>query len=84
MGLEPQPQHNGIICYLTVIQDLSQIPKIWANNSCGNGMALDEAVPLQHMNDLRHLLDGDSGCGNHPMWDWSLNHCNMVSFVTLL
>ena len=48
--------------------------KIWANNSCSNGMALDQAVPPQHMNNLKHLMDGGSGCGIHSMWVWSLNH----------
>ena len=27
---------------------------------------MDQAVPSQHMNDLKYLLDCHSGCGNIP------------------
>ena len=46
---------------------------------------MDQAVPPQHMNDLKYLLDGHpSECGNHSMCVRSLGHGPMVSFVSLL
>ncbi len=28
---------------------------------------MDQAIPPQHMHVPNHLMDVDSGCGNHPM-----------------
>ncbi len=34
----------------------------------------------QHMKVVTHLVYVWSGCGNHSMWVWSLNHCTRASF----
>jgi hypothetical protein len=59
--------------------------QILANIAHGNGVTMDQAVSPQHVNELKHHMDGHCGCGNHSMWVWSLNHGTMLSlFVRYL
>jgi hypothetical protein len=47
-------------------------------------MLVDPFTHPQHMNDLKHLVCVWRGYGNHSMWVWGLNQCNMTSFVEYL
>ena len=49
-----------------------------------NLAATDPSAHPQHMNDLKHLVCVWRGYGNHSMWVWGLNQCNMTSFVEYL
>ncbi len=68
VGLGPQPIHASIICSLAVTQEISQLPKFWADKYCGSGMMVDPSVRPQHINGLKHLVYVCSGCGNHSIW----------------
>jgi hypothetical protein len=84
VGLGPQPLHLDIICSLAVTQEISQIPKSWADTYGGSGMMVDPSAHQQHMNGLKHLVYVWSGCGNHSRWVLGLNLCTLTSFVVSL
>ena len=45
---------------------------------------VDPMLNTQHMNKVKHLVYVCSGCGNHSMLVWSLNHSTMITFVPQL
>ena len=84
VGLGPQLIHPCIICSLAVTQEISQLPKFWADKYGGSGMMVDPSAHPQHMNGLKHLVYVWSGCGNYSRWVRGLNHCTLTSFVVVL
>jgi hypothetical protein len=68
VGLRPQPIHPCIICSLAVTQEISQLPKFWADKYGSSGVMVDPSAHPHHMNGLKHLVYVWSGCGNHSMW----------------
>jgi len=48
------------------------------NNFVGNGKVMDPSRYSLHMKVVTQLGFVWNGCGNHAMWDYSLNHCTMV------
>ena len=86
VGLGPQLIHPCIICSLAVTQEISQLPKFGAYKYGGSGVMVDPSALPHHMNGLKLklLVYVWSGCGNHSMWVWGLNHCTLTSFVALL
>ena len=53
------------------------------SRKCGGNSMMGAPYPHpQHIMFVNHLVYVWSGCGNHSMWDESLNHCMMVSFDT--
>ena len=56
VGVGPQPLYLDIICNLTVTQEISQLPKFWANKYGGTGKMVDPSAHPQHMNGLKHLV----------------------------
>ncbi len=68
VGLEPQPIHPCIIFSITVTQEISHLPKFWADKYGGSGVMVDPSANPQHINGLKHLEYVWSGCGNHSRW----------------
>jgi hypothetical protein len=68
VGLGPQPIHPYIICSLAVTQEISQLPKFWADKYGGSGMMVDRFAHPQHINGLKHLVYVWSECGNQSRW----------------
>jgi hypothetical protein len=49
VGQGTQPLHLDIICSLTVTQEISQLPKFWADKYGGSGMMVDPSAHPQHI-----------------------------------
>jgi hypothetical protein len=84
VGQGPQLLHLDIICSFPVTQEISQLPKFGAYMYGASGVMVDPSALPQHMNGLKLLVYIWSGCGNHSIWVWGLNHCTLTSFVVSL
>ena len=55
--------------------------QIWFDMCGGNDCMMTDPCPHPlHVTIVNHLVYVWSGCGNHSMWVWSLNHCTRASF----
>ena len=59
---------------------LVDLPNLHRQICWYNGMMMDPYPHPQHMKVVKQLSYVWSGCGNHSMWVWSLNHCTRASF----
>ncbi len=58
--------------------------KFLAYKNGASGVMVDPSALPQHRNGLKLLLYVWSGCRNHLMWVWGLNHCTLTSCVASL
>ena len=72
--LVPQPLHKGFIQCQAMTQDFTRLPKSGLMKGGRNGMMMDPYPYPQHMKVVKYLSYVWTGCGNHSMWVWSVNH----------
>ncbi len=71
VGLGPQPIHPCIICSLAVTQEISKLPKFWADKYGGSGVMVDQSAHPQHINVSYTLYMYGVDVGTIPGGSWA-------------